>query len=363
MNKALWTKKLLVVPAVAALTIGGFSLSGAAANAAPADLTVTSATVAGRVLTVTGTGTVGDSIELLTSTGDFAVNRNDSGGIDDTGHYSITYTIPGTATGTTNYTVEQVTGGLGLDGSVPVTATVAPAYTFGVTTPENGSTVDSRTVTFTGTGTPGQPVNVLAADGTRAAPQAIPDADGNWTTTGTFAADAATTQNLTVNELNVGADPVALTITLPAATPASQFTLTSPVSGSTVASRTVTFTGTGTPGDLVNVLAADGTRAAPQTQVAADGTWSVVGTFSSTAATTQNLSVNQFGGAQGQGNVDFTIILPAAAVTPVTPPTTPTPPTTGTGTGSGTGTPATGGASTGSTVTDPATPSLPVVSG
>jgi len=458
MNKALWSKKALAIPACAAIVIGGVTLVATPANADPADLKVTSQSVDGRVLTVTGTGTAGDNIQLDE---DFRATRHP---IAASGAWTITYTIPGTSTDATQYTITQTRpNGLNEDGQTTITAaadkpfaitgqsvsgrtltvtgtgddadtvnfdvgfpvrrtpisadgtwtlsydipgtdTDQHTYTineqrpnlstvasltvtaaaekaqaeFSVTSPDDGATLTSRTVTFTGTGREGDQVNVLDAAGDRLGGFSNfvrVGADEKWTLDVTFADDAAQQQKVTVADVRGGGNggQAQLTLNLPAATPASQFTLTTPKDGSTVDSRTVTFTGTGTVGDLVNVLDADGNRAAPQVLVQADGSWTTTGTFSDSAALVQDLSVNQVGGGQGQGDIDFTITLPAVEVTPGTgTPSTGTPGT-GTGTGTGTtpttGTPVTstpttgGGTSTGTTPTRTPVGTLPVVSG
>ena len=452
MNKALWSKKALAIPACAAIVIGGVTLVATPANADPADLKVTSQSVDGRVLTVTGTGTAGDNIQLDE---DFRATRHP---IAASGAWTITYTIPGTSTDATQYTITQTRpNGLNEDGQTTITAaadkpfaitgqsvsgrtltvtgtgddadtvnfdvgfpvrrtpisadgtwtlsydipgtdTDQHTYTineqrpnlstvasltvtaaaekaqaeFSVTSPDDGATLTSRTVTFTGTGREGDQVNVLDTAGDRLGGFSNfvrVGADEKWTLDVTFADDAAQQQKVTVADVRGGGNggQAQLTLNLPAATPASQFTLTTPKDGSTVDSRTVTFTGTGTVGDLVNVLDADGNRAAPQVLVQADGSWTTTGTFSDSAALVQDLSVNQVGGGQGPGDIDFTITLPAVEVTPGT--GTPSTGTPGTGTTPTTGTPVTstpttgGGTSTGTTPTRTPVGTLPVVSG
>lgn len=318
MNKALWSKKALALPACAAILVGGITLTAVPANAAATDLSVTSQSVSGRVLTVTGTGTPGENIQLDE---DFRATRH---AIAGDGKWTITYTIPGTDTTSKSYTIEQLNG-LNQDGQVTITAAPeAQPADFAVTSPANNSDVSSRTVTFTGTGRQGDTINLLDTQDNRLTGPVVVGADQTWSATITFPNTAARSQAVRVTDVRgaSGAGDTTVKITLPAVAPADQFSLTSPKSGSTVDSRTVTFTGTGTPGDLVNTLDADGNRVAPQVLVAADGTWTTTGTFSQSAAVVQNLSVNQIGGAQGQGQVDFTINLPAAETTPVATPLT-----------------------------------------
>jgi hypothetical protein len=393
MNKALWSKKALALPACAAIVIGGITLVATPANADPADLSITSQSVTGRVLTVNGTGTPGENIQLDE---DF---RNTRHAIGTDGKWTITYTIPGTDYASNTYTIEQLKG-LNQDGSKTITAAAQqPVQAFAI----KGQSVTGRVLTVTGVGDPADTVNFdvgypvtrtpIKADGTWSISYTIPgtdtvahtytineqrpnlstaasgtvtasaqpqvqafaikgqsvsgrvltvngvgdpadtvnfdvgypvlrtpiNADGTWTISYTIPGTDTDAHTYTINEQRANLSTAAsgtVTARAEAATPVSTFSLTTPKDGSTVSSRTVTFTGTGTPGDLVNVLDADGNRAAPQVLVAANGTWTTTGTFSDSAAQVQDLSVNQIGGAQGQGNIEFTITLPAVAVVP-----------------------------------------------
>ncbi|WIB60752.1 hypothetical protein DEJ13_02670 [Curtobacterium sp. MCLR17_007] len=407
MNKSFWTKKAMALPVCAAIVVGGVALGATPAMANPADLSVTSQSVSGRVLTVNGTGTPGENIQLDASTS----TRH---AISTDGTWTITYTIPTGNDAAQTYTVRQtLPNGLNTDGTTTITAApqVTPAFAinthtvsgrtltvtgtgtpgltvqvdppnggvnrvrigndgswtltyqipesagtdtktytifeqnngfqtqaqgsftaaaeatqaaFSVTSPKNGDDVASRTVTFTGTGQQGDTINLLDPNGDRLTGVVVVGADQTWTATVTFPNSAARAQAVRVTDVRggSGAGDTTVNITLPAVAPASQFSLVTPKNGDTVDSRTVTFTGTGTPGDLVNTLNAAGDRVAPQVLVAADGTWTTTGTFSDSAPVVQNLSVNQVGGGQGQGTVDFTINLPAADTAPSTTPLT-----------------------------------------
>ncbi|MFJ6171557.1 hypothetical protein [Curtobacterium sp. NPDC092190] len=402
MNKALWSKKALAVPACAAILIGGLTLVATPANADPADLRLTGQSVSNGVLTLTGKGTPGENVILqkgfpaerheiaadgswtitytlpdkaahtyeldqqngLNADGSltvevpaqqtaFAVSSHTVSGrtltvtgtgtpgltvqvdpangtvqrsaVGSDGTWKLTYEIPASAgTDAKTYTVLEENSGFQVQDQASFTAAAeATQATFSVTSPKDGSTVDSRTVTFTGTGQQGDTVNLLGTNDQRLTGVVVVGADQTWSATVTFPSTAARQQAVRVTDVRggSGAGDTTVDITLPAVAPADQFSLTSPKDGSTVGSRTVTFTGTGTPGDLVNTLDADGDRVAPQVLVGADGTWTTTGTFSNSAAVVQKLSVNQVGGAQGQGTVEFTITLPAAS-TPVTTPLT-----------------------------------------
>ncbi|AMM22602.1 hypothetical protein AX769_20890 (plasmid) [Frondihabitans sp. PAMC 28766] len=311
MKKITWLQGI-AVPAVLTLSLGGALIAVAPANAAPADLTVVTTNVTtGRVLTITGTATPGDNIELLTPTGGFAVPRSV---VPASGDYSFTYTIPASVMSPANYTVQQLVG-LNDDGSAVVPVTIpAPAPVFAVTTPTNGATETSRTVTFSGTGTEGEPVNILNAAGTRIV-QADPDAQGNWTGTYTFADTDDVTQNLTANEPNVGAGgaPQAFTITLPAVAPSNALTLTSPADGSTTASRTVTFTGTAPEGSIVSVTDSNGVVTKTDGSITGT-TYSIPVTFADDAPVAETVTVSSQSGGRGADNtITRSFNLPAAA--------------------------------------------------
>lgn len=172
----------------------------------------------------------------------------------------------------------------------------APVGNFTVTAPQNGQTLDSRTVTFTGTGTEGSTVNVLDVDGNRAAPQAVVTGEGQWTTTGTYADDAPVAQTVNINQVTGGAGRGEATVsfTLPAPAPVElpAPVITSPTEGQIVTGTQVTFEGTGTPGAYMGLLVVPTELledAAPQARAAApapadpadpilvdeNGTWTV----------------------------------------------------------------------------------------
>jgi hypothetical protein len=409
MSKSIWFTKALAVPACAAIIVGGIAFSAVPANADPADLKVTSQSVSGRVLTITGQGTPGENIQLDE---DFRNTRHE---ISSDGSWTITYTIPQGNDAAQTYTIEQLNG-LNQDGSTTVTATpeaAAPTFAitshtvsgrtltvsgtgtpgntvqidpqsapiarttipasgdwtftyeipasagtntvtytvleenngfqvqdqgsftaaaeatqaeFSVTSPKNGDTVDSRTVTFTGTGQEGDQINLLDSNGDRLGGfgnVARVGADQTWSLSVTFPADAATQQAVRVTDVRggSGAGDTTININLPAAdvtAPTSALTLVSPTDGSTVGSRTVTYSGKGTPGDAIAVVNQNGDPVAPATVVGDDGTWTTTGTFSDSAALQQNLTVGEVDPTDLTvvDAIDFTITLPAVATTP-----------------------------------------------
>src|SRR6185437_11866907 len=189
------------------------------------------------------------------------------------GVWTTTGTFAANAPVTEHLSLQQTTGGRA-DGTVALVVQLpATTYPFVVAAPPTDTTVPSRTVTFTGTGTPASTVRVLTANGAQVpgtAPAAV-GADGVWTTTGTFAANAPATEHLSLQQTTGGSadGSVALVVQLPA-TPSLRFAVTGPVAGGTVPSRTVTFTGTGTPASTVRVLTANGAQV-PGTAPAAVG--------------------------------------------------------------------------------------------
>ncbi len=317
------------MPAALALALGGVAVATTSASAAPAGLTITSpvegSTVDSRTVTITGSVYGGSTVIVYAADGTTELERTNPGGsLGEPTPYTVT--LPAYASDASTAQTVRVGGIYGASGIPQVTLNfslpeVAPV--FSVTSPTNGQTVDSRTVTFTGIGTNGSTVNVLDTDGNRVTgTTAAVVVDGAWSTTGTYAADAVVSQTVNVNQVTGGAGRgnATVTFTLPAAVPVSNFSVTSPTNGQTVDSRTVTFTGTGTNGSTVNVLDTDGNRVTGTTAaVVVDGAWSTTGTYAADAVVSQTVNVNQVTGGAGRGNATVTFTLPAAApVEPIT---------------------------------------------
>jgi hypothetical protein len=313
--------KCIAVPAALTLSLGGALLAVVPANAAAADLTVTTNTItSSRVLTVAGKATPGDSIELLNPTGGFAVPRST---VPASGDYTFTYTVPADVTLPATYKVEQlVTANLGFDGSVDVPVAAPVDNTLTLATPAAGTTTASRTVTFTGTAPEGSVVKVLDGTGTP-----IGSTDGSITGTDysipvTFAADAPVAQTVTISSVagGRGADnTVVRSFNLPAAAPVSDNTLTliNPVAGSTTASRTVTFTGTAPATSIVTILDAAGNEIGRSDGSITGTTFSIPVTFAADAPVQQTVTVSSFAGGRGADNqVVRSFNLPAAATAP-----------------------------------------------
>ncbi|PNW09060.1 hypothetical protein C1632_08170 [Microbacterium testaceum] len=341
MSRRPFWRKALTVPAAIALALGGVALTAAPASAAEAGLTVTSpidgSTVDSRTVTVQGSVFGGSTVIVYDQSGNNVLARSNVGGsFGQPTPYSLT--LPAYAD---DAPVAQtiVVGGLYGGSGIPQQSVsfalpaAAPVGNFTVTAPTNGQTVDSRTVTFTGTGTDGSTVNVLDANGNRIpGTTAAVVVNGQWSTTGTYPADAPVAQTITANQVTGGAGRGEQTVsfTLPAVTPVGNFTVTAPTNGQTVDSRTVTFTGTGTDGSTVNVLDANGNRIPGTTAaVVVNGQWSTTGTYPADAPVAQTISANQVTGGAGRGEQTVSFTLPAA-VTP-TPTPTPTPAPAGNG--------------------------------
>ncbi|MET3511174.1 LPXTG cell wall anchor domain-containing protein [Plantibacter flavus] len=324
MSRHLSWRKALAVPAAIALALGGAVLTAAPASAAEAGLTVTApaqnSTVDSRTVTVTGSVLGGSTVIVYAADGTTPLARTNVGGsfgqpID----YSVQLpTYADDAAVAQNIKVGGLFGGsgipqVGVDFSLPA---VAPA--FAVTSPTEGQALDSRTVTFTGTGTDGSTVNVLDTNGDRVpGTTAAVVTNGQWTTTGTYADDAAVAQTVNVNQVTGGAGRGEATVnfTLPAAVPAQTFSVTSPTEGQALDSRTVTFTGTGTDGSTVNVLDTNGDRVPGTTAaVVTNGQWTTTGTYADDAAVAQTVNVNQVTGGAGRGEQTVNFTLPTNTV-------------------------------------------------
>ncbi|KQR46623.1 hypothetical protein ASF82_04045 [Frigoribacterium sp. Leaf164] len=320
-NKFSW-RRALAVPAALTLALGGVLLTSTAASAAPGNLVIDSpaegATTTSRTVTVTGSAVPGAVINIFSDS--TRATRLVQTTTDRTSG-AFTATLP---TYADTVPVSQsifVDGLVGLSGfDQPITRAfnlpaVAPAQTFSVTSPTAGQQ-GSRTVTFSGTGNDGSTVNVLRTDGTRLVPTALVVVNGAWSADYTYAETEAREQTVNINQVSGGAGTGAASVTF--ALPTGQtLVVATPVEGSTVASRTVTFSGTGTASSSVNVLdPITGERVGAQTVVGSDGTWSTTVVFADDAEVAQSVRVTQVTGASGSGDVTRSFNLPAAAVTP-----------------------------------------------
>ncbi|WP_194293017.1 Ig-like domain-containing protein [Streptomyces smaragdinus] len=152
--------------------------------------------------------------------------------------------------------------------TVDTTAPAAPV----ISTPADGSTISDTTPTISGTGEPGATVNVVL-DGTPIGTATV-GLDGTWSLpTPAPLADGVHTVDATQTDALGNVSPAATnTFTVDATAPAAPV-ITAPADGSTTGNNTPTITGTGEPGDTVNVVV-DGVPLGTAT-VAPDGTWSI----------------------------------------------------------------------------------------
>ena len=187
-----------------------------------------------------------------------------------------------------------------------------------ITSPTEGSTTTSRDVTVSGTAAPGAVINVFT-DSTRSERLAQTTTDG---TTGAFSAALPTyadtepvAQSIFVDGL-VGLsgfdNPQTRAFNLPAVVaPVETFSVTTPKLDEQLASRTVTYSGTGNSGSTVNVLDIDGNRLPGTDAVTVvNGQWSLEYTYPETADRNQIARVTQVTGGAGTGEFIAAFVLP-----------------------------------------------------
>ena len=317
-----WNRPSVAAVMVASLALGSLAISTHGASAAaPSAFAVTSpttnSTVLSRTITFAGTGAAGSTVTLLEPDGS-PVPGTHPAVVGANRAWTTTGTFSSTAPIAEHLTANQITGG-SANGSAPVVINLPtrPSHLFAVTGPANNSTVPSRTVTFTGTGTPGSTVSILDAGGTRVpgTSPATVDPAGAWSTTRTFAPSAPVIEHLVATLVTTGSvtGSIPVTIDLPVTT--HPLAVTSPADNATVASRTVTFTGTGTPDSTVSILDAGGAPlpGASPAAVGSNGIWSTTATFPATAPVTEHLAASQVTGEKPSGNVPLILHLPAVA--------------------------------------------------
>ncbi|MBF4599919.1 hypothetical protein ITJ55_03755 [Frigoribacterium sp. VKM Ac-1396] len=290
-------RRAVAVPAVLTLALGGALLSTTAAQAVDSDLMVTSpladTPTDSRLVTVAGTAIADANVIIKDTNTDGTVLARTT--TDGSGAFSTTIQYSDDADETQTIFVDGEKGFSGFDPTVTRSFTlpaVAPVETFEVVTPKAGQELDSRTVTFSGTGLSGSTVNVLDTNDDRLpGTGAVAVVDGQWSLEYTYPDDADRNQTVRVTEVTGGSGTgdTEVSFVLPAAvvpptTPDALDTpvITSPEQGETVTGTEVTFEGTGTPGadiglvvaptDSVSTLADD---PADRIVVDADGNWTV----------------------------------------------------------------------------------------
>ncbi|RNE59200.1 hypothetical protein [Cryobacterium tepidiphilum] len=213
---------------------------------------------------------------------------------------------------------------LALAGALAAAGPANAATPLVVNAPPDGASVDSRTVQFEGTGTPAGVVKIVSDDTDDLAARTTVQPDGRWATPVTFAWDAPEVQHLVIMEGAPGEEIVQATrtITLPAVDPAdAPLVVQSPAEGDVVPSRTVTFSGTGLAGAIINLLGSDDTPLTEQTLVGEDGRWSATVSFARDADVQQAVRVVQELGAGDVTSVTRTITLPPPSLIKLESPT------------------------------------------
>ena len=258
-------------------------------------------------LTFTGTGAPGGKITLIAGQGlaDFTTT------VDTAGNWTINRPMGG---GAYTFTVKQeINGKTSTVDNIrltPAGATVTKP--FAVTSPESGSFHQNEVVTFTGTGTPGQTIELDPKNAGLATVTTVVGQNGNWSLnrylgSGAYDFDVRQKNGGTVTgevrnlRINQTAD-----VSLP-------FAVTSPIDGSEHKGEMVTFTGTGTAGETITLHVTNFASSDVTTTVKADGSWSAqkyIGTGPYTIDITQK---NAAGTTTGE-KVGFKINQPAGAV-------------------------------------------------
>lgn len=317
-------RRLLVVPAVLSLALGGALLTATSANAATGNLVISSptdgATLTSRTVTFTGTADPNAQIRIHEGDSDAGAVIASDDSLGDDGSWSATYTYPDTAATAETVFVDGILGGSGFSDAQARSFTIpaaTPAPTaFAVQSPTVNQVETSRTVAVSGTGTSGSTVSVTDANGAVLIPGNLTVTDGAWSGSVVFPDSAATAQTLRFQQTTgaAGNGDISVAITIPAATtaPTETFAVTSPTPAQAETSRTVTVSGTGTSGSTVSVVDGNGTVLIPGNLVVVDGKWSGTVTYAADAATAQSLRFQQTTGGAGRGDITVDFTLPAS---------------------------------------------------
>ena len=130
-----------------------------------------------------------------------------------------------------------------------------------VTSPDDGATVESRTVEFTGLGAPNATILVTSENELDLGlTTTTVGEDRTWSVSGTFTEEAAIEQNLVVTHIDEQnlIETETLTLTLPEVPAEAGIVVSSPEEGELVASRQVSIMGTAPAGATITVTDADG---------------------------------------------------------------------------------------------------------
>jgi hypothetical protein len=315
-------RKALALPAVLSLALGSALFAAAPASAA-ADFEVLApaadAELDSRVVSFSGTALDGATVTVTDAQGAAAPGTAPVAVVE--GAWSVSATYPDDAAVEQTVTITQSAEGLEdesktIDFTLPAAA-VAPAE-FDVTGPESGTTVESRDVVFTGTGTDDSIITIVDADGVAVAPDAIV-VDGEWSTTAEYADDAPVDQSVTITQTTDG-EPNGekiITFALPAAPVIpepeedAEFAITSPAEGDELESFEVTIEGTGTSGATVELSDSDGEPIVTDEPIVInDGVWTTTITYPEDAYPVQFVDAYQLEGEDVTGETFTYFFLP-----------------------------------------------------
>jgi large repetitive protein len=243
--------------------------------------------------------------------------------------YTATYTAPSNTDATitiavasnafTDAALNANADGTDANNTLSITVdNVIPTAPSGISTSfAPGDLTNDSTPTFTGTGNPGDTITLYAPDGTTVLGTAVVASDGTWSLTPTTPISEGS-QTLTVKSTDPAGNQspaTSIPITVDTTPPVAPTNVVAP---SLTNSTSPTITGTGNPGDTINLYGPDGSTVIGTTTVAPDGTWSLIPNTPLPAGS-QTLSVKATDPAGNEG--------PASSVTlavDITPPVAPT---------------------------------------
>ncbi|WP_255442010.1 Ig-like domain-containing protein [Corallococcus sp. Z5C101001] len=317
-----WSYALPGPLAEGSYTVTAVSMNGAGTNSATASSTftvdLTPPTVA---ITTPGDGsTIGtDTVTITgTSTGATSVTVTYNGTtygpipVDGSGNWS--YTLPVSLTDGT-YTVTATATDAAGNTSTTDDTTFTVDLTdpeVGITTPANGATLGTDTVTVTGTSV-GATFVTLTFEGTSYGPISV-DGNGHWSYTlpGPLAEGSYTVTAVATDAAGNTSTPATSTFTVDLTAPT--VAITAPANGSTVLTNTVTVTGTSTGATSVS-LVFDGTSYGP-ISVDGSGNWSFTPpvTLTQRAYTVTAVSSDAAGNTSATATSTFNVNLTVLAV-------------------------------------------------
>jgi hypothetical protein len=236
-------------------------------------------------LTVSGTGTAGDAVQLYDSGNALS---GATATVAGNGTFGITVTL---AVGAHSLTATQTVNGASSAASNAVAVTIDPLAP-ALTSPSSGYTSTNTSLSVGGTGTAGDSVQLYDSGNALSGATATVAGNGTFTITVSLAVGA---HSLTATQALNGATSVAsnaVAVTITTSGPVAP-ALTSPSSGYTSTNTSLTVGGTGTAGDAVQLYDGGSALGGATGTVAGNGTFSItvslaVGAHSLTA--TQSLN-------------------------------------------------------------------------